>query len=152
MRFADLSALRSFDEDFPRTKQRASRTFDFPEPFGPRTQLRCSPKTISVCFAKLLKPSITMRVMRVVDFGCWSCKEDVILGCTCTFSSSIKKLCLGHYLKVFVGQREKKRKNYNGHMLKQHMPLNEKKEPLALHQIVLGSLEAQYVMGIAMDS
>src|SRR3989338_9083274 len=60
IRLADFSALRSLEDDLPSTKHNASKTLDFPAPFGPRTQLKLPPNSISVCFANDLKPCITI--------------------------------------------------------------------------------------------
>ena len=59
IKFADFSALIDFALSLPRTKHNASVIFDFPEPFGPRTQLISGVNGISVFFGKLLNPCIT---------------------------------------------------------------------------------------------
>ena len=71
MRCADRSALMSLAELFPRTKQMLSTMFDFPLPFGPRTQLKPFWKTSYVLFAKDLKPFalILLRVLILVFDG-----------------------------------------------------------------------------------
>src|SRR3989338_2252834 len=66
MRFAVLSARNPLLPLFPRTKQSASRIFDFPEPFGPKTTLKCFPNTNSVLFPKLLNPSSVSDVICVI--------------------------------------------------------------------------------------
>jgi len=62
-RFAAFVALMLFIESLPRTKQRASVMFDFPEPFGPTITFIAFSKGISVFRAKDLNPCITIFFM-----------------------------------------------------------------------------------------
>ena len=64
-----VKELKDFAELFPKTKQTASRTLLFPEPLGPKTQLKLSLNRNSVCLAKLLKPFITILFI-LVPFCC----------------------------------------------------------------------------------
>jgi len=65
-RFAALAALMDFIESLPRTKQRASVMFDFPEPFGPTITFIEFSRGISVFLAKDLNPCITIFFMWVI--------------------------------------------------------------------------------------
>src|SRR3989338_9273726 len=89
MRFADFSALRSLDDDFPITKHKESRTLDLPAPLGPRMQLKPGPKSISVCFAKDLKPCITIRFILVAFESCATARGADTLGMSPSFSMGI---------------------------------------------------------------
>jgi len=66
MRLADFSALMLLDETLPRTKHNESIIFDFPEPFGPRMQLKLLPNNSSVLFANDLNPFITSLFILVI--------------------------------------------------------------------------------------
>src|SRR3989338_2238132 len=102
MRFADFSALKSLEEDLPKTKQRASKTFDFPAPLGPSTQLKFPPNNISVCFAKDLKPCITILFI-LVAFN--ASAAIAIWGIACVSletCSSMRILLCWYYLKFIL--------------------------------------------------
>src|SRR3989344_1097221 len=66
MRLALFSARIDLEERLPRTKVKASKTFDFPDPFGPMMQLKSSPNTSSVFLAKDLNPCITNLFILVI--------------------------------------------------------------------------------------
>ena len=65
-RFAAFAALIDLIESRPRTKQRASVMFDFPEPFGPTITFIAFSRGISVFRAKDLNPCITIFFMWVI--------------------------------------------------------------------------------------
>ena len=62
-RFAAFAARMDLIDNLPKTKQRASVIFDFPDPFGPTITFIAFSKGISVFLAKDLKPCITIFLM-----------------------------------------------------------------------------------------
>ncbi len=67
-RFAAFAALILLMLSLPRTKQRASVMFDFPEPFGPTITFIELSNKISVFCAKDLKPFIVIFFMWVMGW------------------------------------------------------------------------------------
>jgi len=65
-RFAALAARIDLIDSRPRTKQRASVMFDFPEPFGPTITFIAFSKGMSVFLAKDLNPCIVIFFMWVI--------------------------------------------------------------------------------------
>ena len=62
-RFAAFAALMLLILSLPRTKQRASVMFDFPDPFGPTITFIAFSSGMSVFRAKDLNPCITIFFM-----------------------------------------------------------------------------------------
>ena len=67
MSSAEFFTRITFERAVPRTKQRASTMFDFPEPLRPTTTLKSTGNCTDVFRAKDLKPFIVMFVIRGME-------------------------------------------------------------------------------------
>src|SRR3989344_4637136 len=96
MRCDNVSALRLLLLILPRTKHRASRIFDLPEPLGPSMMLKLSPKTSSVCLANDLNPLSTILFILVIHFLLFFQKSGIMHGLY-KFWCSVVKYALQNY-------------------------------------------------------